>query len=241
MTKKQSTKKGSTKGKAGSRKGSVKQRARAIIDDADRYDEETRHAIKNSLDDGDGDLAELVRCAESGETILDTSKLPRVLADEDAIVYVRTAYDAALSHYHAHKRDPFALSRLAVVYGEQQLVDFHMVVTLPGRGRWEGVGEDDIRDSVRDAESIARTLEDPECSEAYRKAFSSIFTDHLLNISGVKWEHPAIVRVLFPLIMIDLWGNRPADADTAREIISITLREALISEEVFERTHPANG
>jgi hypothetical protein len=66
------TKKGSTK-KQSSKRRTVKDRARAIVSDAQGYDEETRHAIKNSLDENDSNLAELVRRAESGETILDVS------------------------------------------------------------------------------------------------------------------------------------------------------------------------
>jgi hypothetical protein len=66
-------------------------------------------------------------------------------------------------------------------------------------------------------------------------------TDHLLNIGGVNWEHPAAVRLMIPLVMLDLWRNRPADADTALEILSITLRDALNSDEVCERTRLVNG
>jgi hypothetical protein len=41
--------------------------------------------------------------------------------------------------------------------------------------------------------------------------------------------------------MIDLSGNRPADADTTQEILAITLRSALLSDEVSERTRTVNG
>jgi hypothetical protein len=51
----------------------LRQRARAIIDDAEGYDAETREAIRRSLESNDADLAELVRRAESSERILDVS------------------------------------------------------------------------------------------------------------------------------------------------------------------------
>jgi hypothetical protein len=161
--------------------------------------------------------------------------------DADALDYARKAYDAALAHYHAHQGDPFALSRLAVVYGEQRPGDFHLVVTLPGHMRDSSIRDEDIQNYVAAAERIARTLEDPECSEAYRKAFASIYTVHLLQISAVDWEHPTAARVLLPLVMLDLWGNRPADADTALDILSVTLRDALNGDEVCERNRTVNG
>lgn len=57
----------------GRQRQSLKQRGRAIVADAKGYDEETRRAIKNTLDDDGAELAELVRRAESGEMILDVS------------------------------------------------------------------------------------------------------------------------------------------------------------------------
>jgi hypothetical protein len=65
MTKKQSTKKGGKKGRAEG--SSIEARARAIIDDPDRYDEEVRHAISNMLRENSRDLADFVRRAEEGE------------------------------------------------------------------------------------------------------------------------------------------------------------------------------
>lgn len=63
-------KKASTK-KAAARRPPVKERARAIVADAGRYDEETRHTISNLLSEGSKDLAEFVRRAEAGEEIFD--------------------------------------------------------------------------------------------------------------------------------------------------------------------------
>ena len=50
------------------------QRARAIIDDPSRYDADTRHAVRNALEGESPDLAEYVRRAEQGDTILDLVK-----------------------------------------------------------------------------------------------------------------------------------------------------------------------
>jgi hypothetical protein len=160
---------------------------------------------------------------------------------KDAIDYAFKAFGAALDHFAATEGDPFTRSRLAVVYGEQQPGDLHMVVTLPGAMREPAFTDKDVRRWIADAEMIARTLEDADCSEAYRKAFGSIYAERLLGISRVDWEHPTVVRVLLPLVMQDLYGNRPADADTAFDILSITLRTALVSDEVSERTRTVNG
>jgi hypothetical protein len=245
-----STKKGSTKGKAeGSkqkaRRQSVKERARAIVAGAPGYDEETRHSIKNSLDENDPDLAELVRRAERGETILDVSRplggVPvEGQPDAAAVAYAQRAYAAALDHYRTSQGDTFALSRLAVVYEEQEPGDFNMVVTLPGKRRWEGVSADDLREWVKNAELLARTLDHPGCTDAFRTAFAAIYTEHLVSISGVSWTTPAVMRVMFPLVMADLWGNRPADADTARGIL-ITLSSELVSDEASEGVRKSLG
>ena len=299
MTNKKSTAKRGGKGTTARDKGkkrlTLKDRARAIVAD-ESYDDDTRNAIKNSLADGDANLAELVRRAEAGEIILDTAKplgfsedrdravellerrtyygsgveaklrdalekpeeLRRLLAaidagerkasellgrafDEKAVDYAFTAYSTALEHYYEHQGDSFALSRLAVVYDEQQPGDFNMVVTLPGHMRDRAVTDEELRGVIIDAERIARTLEDPDCSEAYRKAFGSIFTDHLFNVSNVGMEHPTAVRVLLPLLILDLWRSRPANADTTLEILSITLRDTLNSDEVSERTRVCAG
>lgn len=52
---------------------SVEDRARAIVADSGRYNEETREAIRRGLDRPDDSLAEMVRRAEAGEWILDTT------------------------------------------------------------------------------------------------------------------------------------------------------------------------
>jgi hypothetical protein len=64
MSQKKSTRKGSSA-------STVEDRARAIVKDVKRYDEETRHAINNMLRENSKDLAEMVRRAERGEEIFD--------------------------------------------------------------------------------------------------------------------------------------------------------------------------
>jgi KaiC/GvpD/RAD55 family RecA-like ATPase len=88
------TKKATTKRRA-ARRPSVKERARQIIADAGRYDEETREAVRNALEEGHDDLAEIVRRAESGETVLDlTTRRARALTEQRA----RTLADVLAPH-----------------------------------------------------------------------------------------------------------------------------------------------
>jgi hypothetical protein len=72
-TKKQSTKKGVTRGKAEGRKGTATQRgwppaleerAREIIADAGVYDERTREAMRCALEEGNERLPDMVKTAE---------------------------------------------------------------------------------------------------------------------------------------------------------------------------------
>lgn len=236
-TKKQSSKKAS-------KRTSVKARARAIIADAKGYDDETRHAIKNSLEENDSDLAELVRRAESGEQILDV-RGPVEGEDAEAeqfkaaaVAYARKAYDAALAHYEANHTDPFALSRLPVIYGETDPEDFHIIVTLPGYLRDESVQDILLRDWVKTTELITRTLEHPECSESFRDAFGSIFTEHMLEGSGVSWTTPAVVRVMLPLAM--LATSSGADVPVALDILT-TLSSDLVDNDVDREVRKSLG
>jgi hypothetical protein len=146
-----------------------------------------------------------------------------------AVAYARKAYDAALAHYEANHADPFALSRLPVIYGETDLEDFHIIVTLPGYLRDESVQDILLRDWVKTAELLARTLEHPECTEAFRDAFGSIYTEHMLADSGVSWTTPAVVRVMLPLVM--LATSSGADVPVALDILT-TLSSDLVSDDV---------
>jgi hypothetical protein len=238
MTKKPSTKKGSTKGKAEGSKGpqrqSVKQRARAIVADAEAYDEETRNAIKNALDE-DGDLAELVRRAEAGEQILDVSKPlggapPQ--AEADAHDYAQKAYNAALAHFYANQGDPFALSRLAVVYDEQKPGDVHMVFTLPGELRDGGVSDEEVHGWIRDGELFARTLDHDRCPEAFATALGAVFTETMIDGLNLSLTTPEVLRVAFPLAMLYATGSSRESRNGAARDILILLCSELVSDEV---------
>jgi len=56
--------------------GRTFKRAHAICRDHERYDEDTRDAIIRAISDNSPNLTELVRRAESGETILDITAKP---------------------------------------------------------------------------------------------------------------------------------------------------------------------
>jgi hypothetical protein len=150
--------------------------------------------------------------------------------DKAAIAYAQTAYEAALAHYYANQGEPFALSRLAVVYGETNPGDFHMVVTLPGVLN-EAVSEAEARDAVKDAELLARTLEHEGCPDAFKSAFGSIFTEHILSGSDVTYTTPAVVRVMLPLALLDRWRLHDGTGMTETEIL-VTLSSDLVDDEV---------
>ncbi len=118
----------------------LKQRAEAIINDARLYDEDTRHAIKNALKNKAHDLAELVRRAERGDTILDGieplagpaqkevavrvrnfigESIPDFIRDAvvDAIAEAAERTGAPEPEYHAQGYDVDALANLFEVAG----------------------------------------------------------------------------------------------------------------------------
>jgi hypothetical protein len=149
----------------------------------------------------------------------------------DAIAYAKTAYAAALAHFEKHSADPFARSRLAVVFGETHPGDVHMVVTLPGRMRDSAVGDEDVHRWIHDAELLARTLEHPECTEAFKSAFGAIYTEHMLDGSGISWTSPEVLRVMLPLVMLAGSGtNHVCDDHTALDILK-TLSSELMSDQ----------
>jgi hypothetical protein len=155
-----------------------------------------------------------------------------------AVAYARKAYDAALAHYEANSADSFALSRLAVVFGEQKPGDFNIIVTLPGSLRDESVQDILLRDWVKTAELLARTLEHPQCSEAFADAFGSIYTEHMLADSSVSWTTPAVVRVMLPLVM--LATSEGADVPVALDILT-TLSSDLVDDDVDREVRASLG
>jgi hypothetical protein len=66
-----SSKKNSTARRGSTKDTIIRQRAGAIIANLDAYDTDTRDAIYNALEGVPAQLAELVKRAEAGETILD--------------------------------------------------------------------------------------------------------------------------------------------------------------------------
>lgn len=232
MNRKQSTRKGSTKGKAeGGKRLTVKERARRILDEDYVYDEDTRNAIKNSLNEGDPNLAEMVRRAEEGETILDVSGDGDDEFKARAHDYAQKAYDAALAHFETNHKDPFALSRLAIVFDETDPKDVHIVVTLPGAWRASHVEDADVRDWIKTAELIARTLEHPDCPDALKKAIGTIYTEEMLDGADVDWMSPEVLRVQLPLVMLSGSGtNHVCDDDKALRILTL-LSSELVSDE----------
>jgi hypothetical protein len=78
----------------------IRQRAQAIIDNPKRYDSDTREAIFNALAKKHADLAECVRRAERGETILDLTS-EEALANAERLQGVSTLaahISAVLTH-----------------------------------------------------------------------------------------------------------------------------------------------
>jgi hypothetical protein len=160
-------------------------------------------------------------------------------ADTAAIEYARKAYDAALAHYYATERDPFRRSCLAVVYGEQKPGDVHMAVTLPGGLRADWVEDKDVLGWIRDAELFARTLAHPKCDDAFRKAFGVIYTEAMLDGSGVDWLAPEVLRVMFPLLMLSGSGsNHVCDDSKARDILILLCSELVNDETQREARAP---
>ena len=74
----------------------LKQRAQAILDNPGCYDEDTRHAVRNALEGNAPDLAEYVRRAEHGETILDLAK--PLEGQPDGIAALAEHIAAVLAH-----------------------------------------------------------------------------------------------------------------------------------------------
>jgi hypothetical protein len=145
--------------------------------------------------------------------------------------YATKAYTAGVDHFVKYHADPFALSRLAVVYEEWKPGDVHMVVTLPGVADGKIITAEQAREAINDAELLARTLEHEGCTEAFKKAFGAIFTEHILDGSDVSWTTPAVMRVMLPLALFNFWKEHNGSADESVDILK-TLSCELVSDEV---------
>lgn len=236
------------KGKAEGSKtlAAVEARAREIVADVKGFDVETRTHIRQALADHGSYLRELVRRAEKGLPTLKPQAPPDLApglvipkgADaaefkQKAVRYAQTAYEVALGYYESFHNNPFALSRLAVVYEASKPNDFHMVVTLPGSERDRAITGADLYEWLSRVEMLCRTLEHPNCSEAFRGAFGAVFTDNILDGSNVSWTTPAVVRVMLPLALMDMVRNCDGVPEQMLEILE-TLREQLNDDETAE-------
>jgi len=86
----------------------IKERAARIIANAKRYDTDTRAAISRALDEGHADLAECVKRAERGETILDitgtTATMPTMRPEDAAAI-------AELQNFAHHLAEAIRIAR----------------------------------------------------------------------------------------------------------------------------------
>ena len=158
---------------------------------------------------------------------------PAETPDKAATNYAQRAYDAALAHFEANQRSPFALSRLAVIYGESKPGDFNMVVTLPGSWRDLAVSDEALHAWAAHVEMLCRTLEHPNCSDAFRGAFNAVFTDNILADSRASWTTPAVVRVMLPLALMDMVLRCDGVPEDMLAILQ-TLREELNDDEMAD-------
>lgn len=152
---------------------------------------------------------------------------------EAAREYASTAHAAALAHFDKYHNSPFMLSRLPVVYGETNPGDVHMVVTLPGVARDRWVDEETVKGWITDAEMLARTLEHPDCTEAFKTAFGVIYTEQLLNCTDRSME-PTLLRILLPLVMLEGSGSNHSCEDLHTLRTLVLLSSELISDDASE-------
>lgn len=224
MTTKKSTTKG-VKGKTGSKGKADRERARRIIK-SNRYGDKVSAKLRRALDNSPDTLRAILGQLDEVERKAEEHK-------KGAHEYASKAYSAALEHYTANIGDPFALSRLAVIYDETGPSDLHIIVTLPNVIDGEGVTEKDARGAVADAELLARTLEHHACPDAFKTAFGAIFAEHILDGSDVSVMSPQLVRVALPLVLLDRWRDHDGAGVTETEIL-VTLSSELVPDDAAE-------
>jgi hypothetical protein len=221
------------KGQGGKGQGAARRRARRLIE-SNRYGDKVTAKLRRALDKSPDTLRDILAQLDEVEAKADAHR-------KGAHEYASKAYSAALAHYGANVGDPFALSRLAVVYGETKPEDVHMVVTLPGFMRGPHVDEELTRGWIKKAELIARTLGHPECSEAFTDAFGAIYAENILDRSRVSWSTPDVLRFMLPLVMLSgSRTNHVCDDETALDIL-ILLSSELVSDEVDRAVRASLG
>lgn len=104
-----------------------------------------------------------------------------------------------------------------------------LTTAIPAKAR-EGLTDLSIEYLKRDAEYFSRLLESQETHTPFWSLFNSIFTDMLLNESGLSLTRPDVLRILYPLVMIEMGAD---DARTFGEVFTHMV-ETLIPSEVSE-------
>jgi hypothetical protein len=211
--------------KAAKGKSADRQRAEQIVK-TNRHGDRVSAALTKALDMDAETLRLALEKVDELERLADTTR-------KDAIDYAFKAFGAALDHFAATEGDPFTRSRLAVVYGEQQPGDLHMVVTLSGTGRDKAITDEDLQSWIEHVEIICRTLEHPDCSKDFERAFGAVFTDNILDASNVSWTTPTVVRVMLPLALMSMVKRTDGDPDQMLAILQ-TLNETLNDDETTE-------
>lgn len=218
---KQTVKPRGARGKGQVSKGD-RRRALDIIKN-NRYGDNISRALRLALDEAPDQVSVVLAKADAIVKRVDESMT-------GAQAFAAEVYGAALEHYMQHESDPFWRSRFAFVSGETKPGDFHMVVTLPGLVDGKNTTEEQAREVVKDAELLARTLEHPDCGDAFKSAFASIFTEHILDGSEVSYTTPTVVRVMLPLALLEQWRTHDGSGITPTEIL-ITLSSDLVDDE----------
>ena len=138
----------------------------------------------------------------------------------EAVAYAQGAYDAALAHYAATEGESrLSRSLLVIDYDEPGSTTLALRIPVTMLDTCQTTPKD-YRDWREEAEYLARILEHDDCPPEFTKAFTAIFGYHLFDPSGLSPTDPALVRIILPLAMSVLFrSGRPADADTALEII----------------------
>lgn len=186
--------------------------------------------------------ADEIRAARAEGAARSASLSPHTTAEQkeqaaheaNRLAYAQTVYRAALDYYDQNRADPFRLRRFPFVYGETDPADVHIVVTLPRAIREHATDARTVADWINAAETIALTLEDPECNGAFTDAVGALVAEHLIESSGLGWATPTVLRVLLPLALVECSADDPGGVDEFVRVLN-TLRGALNSFGACER------
>jgi hypothetical protein len=93
--------------------------------------------------------------------------------------------------------------------------------------RFRHTSGEELEEWKIDGAIYAHMLSRPDCPEAFRRAFTDIFTEHLFE--ECQAAHPAIIATLFPLVVGHLQGWIPVEAYRTVLVLR-TLRDTLAPE-----------